>query len=333
VLVVEGEYVLGIAAFWQAEFEAVRGGGHAVAGHAVCDDGLMIDLSLMKAVQVDPAARTARAAGGLLWSDLDKATQPFGLATTLTSSTSSPTASSRSPPPFSQIGGWAVGGAVTRTDPDATAVGEREVGFEVNVTAAWAPGLRSGRCHRRHDASAMIASGRLPPGLRSGRWHRRHHVSAMIASGRLRPVPAAMCRPRRAPSGGPPPHRAPRLGRAATGRREPYDPGMAYDEVLAERVRDRLRDVVEVTEKKMFGGLAFLTHGNMTVGVHGDDLIARIDPARTDAALARPGVRPFDITGRPMRGWILVAGEALDDGALDSWVAEAGAFVATLPAK
>jgi TfoX/Sxy family transcriptional regulator of competence genes len=108
---------------------------------------------------------------------------------------------------------------------------------------------------------------------------------------------------------------------------------MAYDEVLAERVRDRLRDVVEVTEKKMFGGLAFLTHGNMTVGVHGDDLIARIDPARTDAALARPGVRPFDITGRPMRGWILVAGEALDDGALDSWIAEAGAFVATLPAK
>jgi FAD/FMN-containing dehydrogenase len=61
---------------------SVRGGGHAVAGHAVCDDGLMVDLSLMKAVQVDPAARSARAAGGLLWSDLDKATQPFGLATT-----------------------------------------------------------------------------------------------------------------------------------------------------------------------------------------------------------------------------------------------------------
>src|SRR5919198_922865 len=61
---------------------SVRGGGHAVAGHAVCDDGLMIDLSLMKAIQVDPGARTARAAGGLLWSELDKATQPFGLATT-----------------------------------------------------------------------------------------------------------------------------------------------------------------------------------------------------------------------------------------------------------
>ncbi|MGH8931395.1 MAG: FAD-binding oxidoreductase [Egibacteraceae bacterium] len=61
---------------------SVRGGGHAVAGHAVCDDGLMIDLSLMKAVRVDPVARTARAAGGLLWSELDQATQAYGLATT-----------------------------------------------------------------------------------------------------------------------------------------------------------------------------------------------------------------------------------------------------------
>jgi FAD/FMN-containing dehydrogenase len=61
---------------------SVRGGGHAVAGHAVCDGGLMIDLSLMKAIRVDPAARTARAAGGLLWAELDRATQSFGLATT-----------------------------------------------------------------------------------------------------------------------------------------------------------------------------------------------------------------------------------------------------------
>jgi hypothetical protein len=61
---------------------SVRGGGHAVAGHAVCDSGMMIDLSLMKAIQIDPAARTVRAAGGVLWSELDRATQPFGLATT-----------------------------------------------------------------------------------------------------------------------------------------------------------------------------------------------------------------------------------------------------------
>ena len=61
---------------------SVRGGGHSIAGHGVCDGGLMIDLSLMKAIRVDPAARTARAAGGVLWSELDRATQPFGLATT-----------------------------------------------------------------------------------------------------------------------------------------------------------------------------------------------------------------------------------------------------------
>jgi FAD/FMN-containing dehydrogenase len=61
---------------------SVRGGGHAVAGHAVCDDGLMIDLSLMKAIRIDPVAGTVRAAGGILWSELDRATQQFGLATT-----------------------------------------------------------------------------------------------------------------------------------------------------------------------------------------------------------------------------------------------------------
>src|SRR5215208_441861 len=61
---------------------SVRGGGHAVAGHAVCDGGLMIDLSLMKQVRVDTGARTARAAGGVLWAELDRATQQAGLATT-----------------------------------------------------------------------------------------------------------------------------------------------------------------------------------------------------------------------------------------------------------
>ncbi|MEU7874597.1 TfoX/Sxy family protein [Dactylosporangium sp. NPDC049140] len=105
---------------------------------------------------------------------------------------------------------------------------------------------------------------------------------------------------------------------------------MAYDEVLAERLRDRLP---AATPKRMFGGLAFLTAGNMTVGVHGDDLLVRLRPEDADAALARPGVRPFDLTGRPMRGWIVVAGEQLDDADLDRWVADASAFVATLPAK
>jgi TfoX/Sxy family transcriptional regulator of competence genes len=108
---------------------------------------------------------------------------------------------------------------------------------------------------------------------------------------------------------------------------------MAFDDALAERLRDRLREVAAVHEKKMFGGLAFLTDGNMTVGVHGDDLIVRIAPDDTPTALAKPGVRPFDITGRPMRGWILVAGEALDDDVLDGWIERARTFVATLPPK
>jgi TfoX/Sxy family transcriptional regulator of competence genes len=108
---------------------------------------------------------------------------------------------------------------------------------------------------------------------------------------------------------------------------------MAFDEVLAERIRDRLAGAAGVAEKKMFGGLAFLTYGNMTVGVHGDDLLARIDPGGSDAALAEPGVRPFDFTGRPMRGWIVVAAETLDDDDLDRWIGRASAFVATLPPK
>jgi TfoX/Sxy family transcriptional regulator of competence genes len=108
---------------------------------------------------------------------------------------------------------------------------------------------------------------------------------------------------------------------------------MAYDDALAQRVRDRMQDEPGVSEKKMFGGLAFLTAGNMTVGVHGDDLIARIDPAAMDDALAEPGVRPFDMTGRPMRGWILVASAGLADDDLERWIARALSYVETLPPK
>jgi TfoX/Sxy family transcriptional regulator of competence genes len=108
---------------------------------------------------------------------------------------------------------------------------------------------------------------------------------------------------------------------------------MAYDAVLAQRVRDRMTDEPALSEKKMFGGLAFLTAGNMTVGVHGDDLIARIDPQTTDAALAEPGVRPFDMTGRPMRGWVLVAGDGLTDQELERWIVRACSYAGTLPPK
>jgi TfoX/Sxy family transcriptional regulator of competence genes len=108
---------------------------------------------------------------------------------------------------------------------------------------------------------------------------------------------------------------------------------MAYDEALAERIRDRLRDADGVTEKKMFGGLAFLTHGNMTVGVIGDDLIVRVGPDATDGALAQPGARAFDMTGRSMKGWVVVDGAALDDEVLAGWIGQGTAFVGTLPPK
>ncbi len=108
---------------------------------------------------------------------------------------------------------------------------------------------------------------------------------------------------------------------------------VAFDEVLADRVRERLRGRTGVTEKEMFGGPAFLTYGNMTIGVHEDDLIVRVGPEATSAALDRPGARPFDLPGRPMRGWVLVAGNHLDDEHLDRWLNEAGAFVATLDPK
>lgn len=108
---------------------------------------------------------------------------------------------------------------------------------------------------------------------------------------------------------------------------------MAFDEALAERVRDVLGPRPELTEKKMFGGLAFLLRGNMCCGVYGDDLIVRVGPDQDADALAQPGARPFDITGRPMSGWILVGPEATASiDALVEWVDRALSFVATLPA-
>jgi len=108
---------------------------------------------------------------------------------------------------------------------------------------------------------------------------------------------------------------------------------MAYDEVLAERIRDHLSIADGVTESGCSAGSLFLTYGNMTVGVHGDELKARIRPDDTETALAEPGVRLFDITGRPMKGWPLMAGEELGEDVLKRWLAQARAFVATLPPK
>jgi TfoX-like protein len=106
---------------------------------------------------------------------------------------------------------------------------------------------------------------------------------------------------------------------------------MAYNELLAGRVRDCLQEVAGVSEKKMFGGLAFMTHGHLTVGVYGDGLIARIGTEDMAAAVTEPGVRPFDMIGRPMRGIIVVADDMLDDMTLERWVRQAQGYVAGLP--
>ena len=109
---------------------------------------------------------------------------------------------------------------------------------------------------------------------------------------------------------------------------------MAYDADLAERVRDRMVAVAGVSERKMFGGIAFLTWGNMTVGVYGDGLIARIEPGTVDSMLAaEPDARPFDMGGRQMRGWVLLASQSLADGELDRWIGLCRSYVATLPPR
>jgi hypothetical protein len=109
---------------------------------------------------------------------------------------------------------------------------------------------------------------------------------------------------------------------------------MAYDEVLARRVRDQLAATASVSEKAMFGGLAFLLGGNMAVGISGDHLMVRVGPQAYDDALEESHTRPFDMTGRPMRGWILVAPDGLaDDEALGGWVDRGVAHAASLPAK
>jgi len=109
---------------------------------------------------------------------------------------------------------------------------------------------------------------------------------------------------------------------------------MAYDEGLAQRIRKVLGEQPELIEKKMFGGIGFLVHGNMACGVHKDALIVRVGPEGYQEALARPHTRPFDITGRPMTGWVMVASggyESVED--LEDWVQQGLDFALSLPAK
>jgi TfoX/Sxy family transcriptional regulator of competence genes len=109
---------------------------------------------------------------------------------------------------------------------------------------------------------------------------------------------------------------------------------VAFDEALADRVREVLAARADLTERKMFGGIAFMVGGNMAVGVIGDDLMVRLDPADAEQALNEPHTRPMDFTGRPMKGMIFVDSDCTaSERDLTEWV-EAGAdFAASLPSK
>jgi hypothetical protein len=109
---------------------------------------------------------------------------------------------------------------------------------------------------------------------------------------------------------------------------------MAFDEDLAARVRERLARTWGVDERRMFGGICFLLGGHVLVGVWEDALLARLGRDEAEAALREPHVGVFDITGRPMAGWVLVAPEGVEeDEQLGNWIDRARAFVETLPAK
>jgi TfoX/Sxy family transcriptional regulator of competence genes len=110
---------------------------------------------------------------------------------------------------------------------------------------------------------------------------------------------------------------------------------MAYDEELAERVREVLQDERGLTEKKMFGGLAFLLDGRMAVGATSQGgLMVRVDPDRGETLVREPHVEPFEMRGRWMTGWLRVDPEAVEsDDDLRRWVDHGVTFARTLPPK
>lgn len=109
---------------------------------------------------------------------------------------------------------------------------------------------------------------------------------------------------------------------------------MAFDEALAERVRDALAPRADLTARKMFGGLAFMIGGNMALGVLGDELMVRLGPEDAERALAEPHTRPMEFTGKPIKGMVLVdsAGTEADED-LGAWVDAGADFAASLPPK
>lgn len=109
---------------------------------------------------------------------------------------------------------------------------------------------------------------------------------------------------------------------------------MAYDHALAERVRKTIVGKTGWVAKEMFGGIGFMLHGNMACGVIDDSLIVRVGPDAYESALEEQHTRVFDMTGRPMRGWVVVDSQGLSvESALHSWIQRGLKFTMTLPAK
>ena len=109
---------------------------------------------------------------------------------------------------------------------------------------------------------------------------------------------------------------------------------MAYDEALAERIRTIITPRSDITERKMFGGIAWMLGGNMACGVLGDDVLVRLDHGDADRALAEPNTRVFDMTGRPARGMVVVGGESVTaDADLARWIDAGADHAASLPPK
>ncbi|REK19182.1 MAG: RNA methyltransferase [Planctomycetota bacterium] len=109
---------------------------------------------------------------------------------------------------------------------------------------------------------------------------------------------------------------------------------MVYSSSLAARIRQVLAGHKGVAEKKMFGGVGFLLHGNMLVGVWQSSLIARLGAEQGDWALQQQHVVPFEVTGRPMKGWVMIEPDGIEnDGQLTDWIERATTFVSTLPPK
>lgn len=122
--------------------------------------------------------------------------------------------------------------------------------------------------------------------------------------------------------------------RAGSGPRAHRHRSVTYDETLADRVRGVLGDDPRLTERKMFGGLAFMIDGNMCVGIVGDDLMVRVGRDAYDATLSLPHAREMDFTGRPMRGFVFVAAAGITRRErLEAWVDRGLSYAESLPAK